>query len=186
MLISIKMRKEIFQKIEIPEGVEISIEGNEIKVKGKEGENKKTFNLTKLTLEKTGSEITIGNKKATKNEKKMINTIAAHIRNMIKGVQKKYEYELKVCFSHFPITIEIKGKEALIKNFLGEKIPRKVKLPEGVEVKVEKDIIKINSASKELAGQTAADFEVATRITKRDRRVFQDGIFMTIKAGEEI
>ena len=115
-----------------------------------------------------------------------MNTIASHIKNMIKGVQEKFEYQLKICFSHFPINVEIKDKEAIIKNFLGEKIPRKTKIPEGVEVEVDKDIIKVRSVNKELAGQVAADFEIATKIRKRDKRVFQDGIFIINKAGKEI
>jgi len=180
------MRKEIFQKIEIPEGVEIHIAGDAITVKGKEGENKRSFDLGGLVFEKEGNTVRIGHKKSTKKEKKMINTIVAHIKNMIKGVQKKFEYKLKIVFCHFPITVEIKGREVLIKNFLGEKTPRKTQIPEGVDVKVDKDIITINSTDKELAGKAAANFETATRIRMRDRRVFQDGIFMTNKAGREI
>lgn len=179
------MRKEIFQNIEIPEGVEVNIEGNLLTIKGKEGENKKAFNITNLVFEKKDNKIVIGNKKATKKEKKMINTISSHIRNMIQGVQKKFEYKLKACFSHFPITIEIKGNKGLIKNFLGEKTPREISIPKGVDIKVEKDIITISSCNKELAGQTAADFEVATKIKKRDRRIFQDGIFIISKAERE-
>jgi len=180
------MRKEIFQKIEIPEGVEVDVNGSMIIVKGKEGENKRNFDLAGLTFEKQGNTILIGHKKSTKKEKKMINTITAHIRNMIKGVQKKFEYKLKVVFSHFPITVEMKGREVLIKNFLGEKTPRKTKVPEGVEVNIDKDIITIDSTDRELAGKAAANFEIATRIRMRDRRVFQDGIFITSKAGREI
>lgn len=186
MLFFTKMRKEIFQRIEVPEDVEIDINGSTIVVKGKEGENKRTFNLAGLVFEKEGNNILIGHKKSTKNEKKMINTIAAHIRNMIKGVQKKFEYKLKVVFSHFPITVEVKGQDVLIKNFLGEKTPRKTKVPEGVDVNVDKDIITIDSADKELAGKAAANFETATRIRNRDRRIFQDGIFITSKAGREM
>lgn len=180
------MKKEIFQNIEIPEGVDVNIERDTLTIKGKEGENKRKFNITNLIFEKRDNKITIGNQKATKREKKMINTISAHIKNMIKGVQKKFEYKLKACFSHFPITVEIKGNEGLIKNFLGEKTPRKVILPKEMDVKVERDIITISSVDKELAGRLASDFEKATRIRMRDRRIFQDGVFIINKAGREI
>lgn len=180
------MRKEIFQTIEIPADVSVDVDGSMITVKGKEGENKRNFDLGGLVLEKEGNAIKIGHKKSTKKEKKMINTITAHLKNMIKGVQNKFEYKLKTVFSHFPITVEVKGREVLIKNFLGEKTPRKTSLPEGVDVKVDKDIITITSTDRELAGKAAASFETATRIRNRDRRIFQDGIFMTIKAGREI
>ena len=48
------MRKELYQKIEIPEGVEVNIEGSQITVKGKEGELKKKFNLGKLEFKVEG------------------------------------------------------------------------------------------------------------------------------------
>jgi len=180
------MRKELYQTIQIPESVKASIEGNELSLKGSEGEMKKTFDLGRLEFGIKEGKIIIGNKKSTKTEKKMMNTITAHIHNMIKGVQKKFEYKLKICFSHFPITVEIKGNDVTIKNFLGEKIPRKTKIIKGTEVNVDKEFITVKSCDKELAGQTAANFEKATRIRMRDRRIFQDGIYIINKAGREI
>ena len=180
------MKKEFYKEIEIPSGIGIFIEGNKIKITGPEGEIEKEFRIGKLDLKKNENKIILGYKKTTKKEKKLINTIIAHIKNMIKGVQKKFEYGLKICFSHFPINVEIKGRDVLIKNFLGESVARKMKIPKGVEVKIEKDIIKVSSIDKELAGQTAANFETVTKIKKRDKRIFQDGIFIINKAGREI
>jgi large subunit ribosomal protein L6 len=180
------MKKEFFQTIEIPGGIEVKKEEDVLVVEGSEGENRKTLNTMGLDFEIKENKISLGSKKATKKEKKMINTLSAHIKNLIKGVQKKFEYQLKICFSHFPITVETKEKEATIKNFLGEKIPRKVKILEGVDVEVKGNIIKISSTNREFAGQTAANFESATKIRKKDRRIFQDGIFITNKAGKEI
>jgi large subunit ribosomal protein L6 len=180
------MRKELFQEIEIPEGVEVKLEDDIVIVKGPEGELKREFNLLGLEFEIKEGKIIIGNKKARKIEKKMTNTITAHIKNMIKGVTEKFEYKLKICFNHFPITVDIQGSEAIIKNFLGEKIPRKCKILDDVEVKVDKEFITVTSKDRELAGQTAANFEQATRISSRDRRVFQDGIFIINKVGREM
>lgn len=180
------MKKELFQTVEIPEGIDVDLDGAKVTVKSSEGKNEREFNIANLILEKRGKEIIIGNKKATKKEKRRMNTIVAHIKNMIKGLQEKFEYRLKICFSHFPITVEIKGNEALIKNFLGERTSRKVKIPVGADVKVEKDVIVISSSDKESAGQAAANFENATKISKRDRRIFQDGIFITSKCGKEM
>jgi large subunit ribosomal protein L6 len=180
------MKKEISQKIEIPENTELILEGNIITIKGSQGEIRRKLDLKELEIHKEGNHLTLSCKKATKKEKKRINTGIAHIINMIKGASKKFEYQMKICFSHFPITAEVKGNELIIKNFLGEKQNRKSKIPKGAEVKVEKEFIIIESISKEIAGQTAANIETATKIRNRDKRVFQDGIFIINKAGKEI
>jgi len=180
------MKKEIFQEIEIPSGVDVSVHGNTITVKGEGKESKKRLNISKIDLKVDGNKVLIGSKTASKKEKRLINTYAAHIRNMINGVSEGFEYKLKIAFSHFPMTVEVNGNEAVIKNFLGEKIPRKLKILKGTNVQINKDVITIHSHDKELAGQTAANFEIATKVGKRDRRVFQDGVFITKKPGREI
>ena len=180
------MKREILQEIEIPHGIEIEIEKNTIAIKGKLGEIRKRFGFKGIKLEKKENKIMIEKKNATKNEKRIINTAVAYIKNMIRGVSEGFEYSLKIAHSHFPMTVEIHGKDVLVKNFLGEKVPRKTEILPGVEVKIDRDIITVKSHDKELAGQTAANLEKATRITNRDRRVFQDGIFIINKAGKEI
>ena len=84
------------------------------------------------------------------------------------------------------MTLKLEGDNAIIKNFLGEKVDRKVKLPGNIEVKLDKDIITITSVNKEFAGQAAANLEKVTKIRKKDRRIFQDGIYIINKSGKEI
>ena len=180
------MKKELFTEIEIPEGVEATLEENTLTVKGPQGENKRTFKIGRLEFEIKDKKIILGNKVSTKTEKKMMNTLAAHIRNMIKGVQEKFEYKLKVAYSHFPFTVKQEGNTITVKNFLGEKVDRVTQMPEGAEVQIQKDIITIKSVNKETAGQAAANLETATKIKGRDKRIFQDGIYITNKCGKEI
>lgn len=172
------MRKEIKEIIKIPEGIETEIEDRIVTIK-------KGPDILKRKLEvdirKEGNSLVLHNPRTTKKEKKIIKSTAAHLRNMISGLQEKYVYKLKVCFVHFPVSVELKPGELIIKNFLGEKNSRKAKILPGSEVKIEKDEITVTSHSKELAGQTAANIENSTRIKARDRRIFQDGIFIIEK-----
>jgi large subunit ribosomal protein L6 len=98
---------------------------------------------------------------------------------MANGVISGYSHKLKILFSHFPISVEVKGKEMLIKNFLGEKQPRKAKII-GAQTKVEAkgQEVSISGISKEEVGQTVANIKSATRIRNRDSRVFQDGFYL--------
>jgi len=58
--------------------------------------------------------------------------------------------------------------------------------PKDVNISKEGENLKIESINKEKAGQTAASIERLTRITKRDKRIFQDGIYIISKNGRKI
>jgi len=180
------MRKELSQEIEVPEDVEVKIDGKNVLVKGPIGELKRELEFGKLEIIQEKGKLILRDKKATKTEKRMMNTIIAHLENMIQGTQEKFEYKLKICFGHFPFTVKIEGNKAIIKNFLGEKIQRESSIPEGAEMEIKKDIIIIKSLNKEIAGQTAANLEIATKVRGRDKRIFQDGIYIVEKCGRAI
>ncbi|NCN86386.1 50S ribosomal protein L6 [archaeon] len=180
------MKKDLNVTIEIPEGVSANLEGDTLTIKGKEGEITRRFKFGRVNATLVGNKLTLGNEKSTKTEKKLMNTIAAHIENMIKGVQEKFVYELKICFGHFPFTVKKEGNKAIIKNFLGEKVDRVVNLTAGTDVEIDKNMIFVKSVNKELAGNCSAKFEAATKIRGRDKRIFQDGIYIIKKNGKEI
>ncbi len=179
------MKRDLIKKINIPNGVKAEGSGTKIMVKGIKGSLEKEFKIKKVKFEIKDEEVVLSAKGASKDVKRNMNSVAAHITNMIKGVDEGYEYELKVCASHFPITVEKKGVKAIIKNFLGEKVPREVTIPKGAEVIIDKDKIIISSIDKEIAGQASANFEKSTRVSNRDNRVFQDGIYIIKKPGRE-
>jgi len=178
-------QKKIEAKIEIPEGVEVKITGGLISVKGPKGENKRNLSNPQIKMEMNEKNITISAKKASKREKRDIGTFESHIKNLLIGVKETFVYKLKICSGHFPMSVTATKDAFQVKNFLGETIPRTLKLRHGVDVKVDGDIITVESVDKEIAGQTAADIEQLTRITNRDRRIFQDGIWITDKCGKK-
>ncbi len=130
--------------------------------------------------------IILNAKKANKKGKKVIETFKAHIKNLLKGVSEGHKYLLKICSGHFPMAVSSTKEEITIKNFLGEKVPRKLKIKEGAIVKVEGDQIVVEGSNKEIAGQVSADIEQLTRRPGYDSRIFQDGIWLVSKDGKEI
>ena len=114
----------------------------------------------------------------------MLKTYRAHVKNLIKGVNEKFVYKLKICSSHFPMNVSISNNQFIVKNFLGEKSPRMMNIKDDVEVKINGDIIEVSSCNKEKAGNVASDIELLTKKVGKDVRVFQDGIYIVDKGGK--
>ena len=180
------MRKELIEKIEVPAGIEVIIERDKIILKKENKIIERKFSGFKIRKEE--NLLVLEEKKATKSEKKLMKTTTAHINNMINGLVENYTYKLQVCAVHFPMNItQDKAKnELLVKNYLGEVKPRKAKILPGVEVKIDKEIITVEGHDKEKTGQTAANIEKAVKINNKDRRVFQDGIYLVSRNGEGV
>lgn len=181
-----KAKKAKFEReVRLIEGVSAVIEHGVIKVKGKHGECQRRIERgMRARLE--NSSILIETENNTQRDKKMIGSIEAHIKNMVKGAANGHKYTLRVCSGHFPMTISAAGNKFTLKNFLGEKIPRAFEFSKNAKVTVEGEIIHVESANKETAGQVAAAIEQLTRRPGFDTRVFQDGIYIVNKTGKEI
>jgi large subunit ribosomal protein L6 len=178
--------KIMIEKLPIPEGITVNIDKCLINLKGKKGEVSRLFNDPKIVLSIENKEIIIKSEKSTQREKKKIFSIRAHLKNMIKGVEEGFIYTLKICTGHFPMNVSVSGNKITVKNFLGEKIPRVLEIKKGVKVNIDGNLIKVEGNNKETVSQVAADIEQLCRVTNRDRRIFQDGIYIINKAGKEI
>jgi len=176
-----RLKTGLVEEIEIPMGVRVELKEGVLRLEGKQGSISRNFYNPQVKIGLDEKEIRLETRRDTKREKKLLGSLKSHIKNMVAGVNRGYIYRLKICSSHFPMNVSVAGGNLIVKNFLGEKVPRKLKLKNGVRVNVEGEIITVDSPNKELAGQVAADIEQLTRITDKDKRIFQDGIYITEK-----
>lgn len=167
--------------VEIPEGVEVQVEGLKVRVRGPLGELVRDFSHVagKIAIRKNDGEVVVEMVGKPRRKKiALVGTIAAHIRNMITGVTKGFTYRLKIVYAHFPISVRVKDGYVVIENFLGERSPRYAKIVGDVKISVEQDDVVVKGIDIEKVGQTAANIENATRIKGKDPRVFLDGIYV--------
>ncbi len=170
------------ETIEFNEPIKVSVEEQTVTLTSGDKTETKIFRCKDVDFSVDGNSLVLEGHAEKKKTNSIINTVKKHVLNLSFGLETGYEYHMKVIFSHFPMNIQLAGNELIINNFAGGKKPRKAGVV-GANTKVEvkgKDII-ITGSNKEHVGQTAANFEKATVIKKKDLRVFQDGIYLVTK-----
>jgi large subunit ribosomal protein L6 len=179
-------KKGMSDELPIPEGVNVTVAGNSVTMKGPKGEASTIISEPSISVKMDGQKAIISSLKSAKKDKTRIGSYRAHLANIIKGVTEGHVYKLKICYTHFPINVSVSGKKITIKNLLGEKTPKEIIMPDNVKAKVEGADVTIESPDKENASQTAALIEQSTKRSGFDIRVFVDGIYITMKDGKDI
>ena len=167
--------------VEVPAGVTLKVEGKKVTVAGERGEVVRDFSHTRLDLEHEGGSLRIWAVNPRKREASLVNTLAAHVRNMIKGVTEGFTYRLKIVFVHFPMTVRIEGRRIEIQNFIGERKAREAKIAGGAKVRVEGEDVIVEGIDIDDVAQTAANIQQSMKIRKKDLRKFMDGIYVYSK-----
>ncbi len=167
--------------IEIPDNIDLSIEEKKITVIGPKGKLVKDFKHSSLNLEEHGESVRIWVTNPKKRQAAQVNTLSSHIQNMIKGVDKGFEYRMKIVFIHFPMTVRVENNLITIENFIGERKARTAKVLPDVSIQVEGDDIILRGTDIEAVSQTAANIQQATKIRNKDLRKFLDGIYVYSK-----
>jgi large subunit ribosomal protein L6 len=169
---------ETSKTIQIPDNVEIALEGKKVTVKAAKETLTRDFSYAPISIELNDKTLRIWAEWPRKKETAIVGTIYSHIQNMITGVTKGFTYKLKIVFSHFPISVKVKDKTILIENFTGERNPRKAKIVGNAQVKIQSEDIIVQGMNLEEVSQTAANIEQATKVKKKDPRVFLDGLYV--------
>ena len=166
------------ESIEIPDGVQVKVEGRVVTVDGEKGEITRDFSHTAVSIVLEGKTIGVQANWPRKKEAAIVGTVCSHIRNMITGVTKGFTYKLKIVFSHFPISVKVRENTVAIENFTGERSSRIAKIMGDTQVVANGEDIIVQGIDIEKVSQTAANIEKATKVKKKDPRVFLDGIYV--------
>ncbi len=137
--------------IKIPAGTEISVASGEITVKGKGGTLKRAMHPA-VKIEIANGEALVSPAQPTRLARALWGTYAAHVRNMVSGVNTPFQKKLEV--QGIGYRAEMAGKQ--IKLQVGFSHPVLMDIPEGVPALNEKNIITISGADKDRVGQFAA------------------------------
>lgn len=138
--------------IEIPQGVDVKIEGQKVIVKSSKGELSREIR-PEIKVDVRDGKIFVSPKVETKQTKALWGLSRALLANMVKGVTEGYEKKLEIEGLGFRAALEGEG---LLLN-LGFSHPVKVAPSPGIKFSVEKNVITVSGADKELVGQTAAN-----------------------------
>jgi len=182
--------------------VQVEVGARKIKVTGPLGTLERNFHHIAMDIRKVSGEMLGLNEEddgeaalnadyikvdlwfATRKQLACVRTICSHIENMFTGVIQGFTYKMRFVYSHFPINVTLTGDTVEIRNFLGEKRVRKVKLFPGVNYErsnTVKDQIELNGIDIAAVSLTAAQIQQATNIRHKDLRKFLDGIYVSEK-----
>lgn len=142
--------------ITIPSGVDVTIDGGEIRVKGSRGELRQAIHR-QVSVTKEGDVVIVSVKNPDeKNQRSLWGLFQRLISNMVAGVTTGFSRQLEINGVGFRAAVS--GNTLTMQ--LGYSHPVVYTVPAGITVTVEKNIITVTGADKQVVGQTAAEIRM--------------------------
>ncbi|KAL1585308.1 hypothetical protein WHR41_05770 [Cladosporium halotolerans] len=177
------------ETLAVPEGVKVHIKTRQVTVEGPRGTLKKDLGHLSVSFQQpTKDVIKIEMHHGSRKNVAALRTVRSIVNNMIIGVTKGFKYKMRYVYAHFPINVNLEKNNDTglwvveIRNFLGEKLVRRVTMAEGVDVeasKTQKDELVLTGNSLENVSQSAADIQQICRVRNKDIRKFLDGLYVS-------
>ncbi len=168
-------------ELEIPDNVTVETDHLDVTVDGPEGSVTRRLWYPDVNVDVEDSLVVIESENEDAKTNATVGTFESHVENAFHGVLEGWEYKMEVFYSHFPMQVRVEGDDVVIENFLGEKAPRRTTVHGDTDVSVDGEVVVLSGPNKEDVGQTAADIEQLTKVSGKDTRVFQDGVYITEK-----
>nr|CAG4636515.1 EOG090X0DNU [Eubosmina coregoni]SVE70062.1 EOG090X0DNU [Eubosmina coregoni] len=178
----------VSQNVKVPAGVTVKVNARTVSVVGPRGKLTRCFKHLALDMQMVQKdELQVAKWFGKKKEIAAVRTVCSHVTNMIKGVTKGFEYKMRAVYAHFPINCVTSEQNTVveIRNFLGEKFIRKVKMMKGVTCvnsTAHKDELILQGNDLESVSQSAAFIQQCVKVKNKDIRKFLDGIYVSEKS----
>ncbi|MDI1490556.1 MAG: 60S ribosomal protein L9B [Ramalina farinacea] len=183
------------ETLDIPEEVEVHIKSRLITVKGPRGELVKDLShLSVCFSQPNKNTVSIELHHGSRKNVATLRTVKTIINNLIIGVTKGFKYKMRYVYAHFPINVNIEKNsetglfDVEIRNFIGEKIVRRVTMLPGVTIETSKNVkdeVQLTGNSLENVSQSAADIQQICRVRNKDIRKFLDGLYVSERGNIE-
>jgi large subunit ribosomal protein L6 len=137
--------------IVIPDKTEVSMNSGVISVKGPKGAMERSFR-SDISITIDGKNISLVPAKENNQTKALWGTYASHIKNMVKGVNEGFEK--KLILEGVGFKSQVNGNKLVLA--LGFSHPVEVEIPQGLNVRAEKNVLSFSGVDKELVGSFTA------------------------------
>ena len=138
--------------VTIPGGIEVALDGTTLVAKkGNLEKRLETYGRVGINID--GNEVEFSRKGDDKQSSAFWGTYRSLFNNILIGLDKGFEKSLEINGVGYRAAVE--GKTLVLQ--LGFSHPVNFEIPEGLEVKVDKNIITIKGADKQQVGQAAAE-----------------------------
>jgi large subunit ribosomal protein L6 len=139
--------------IPLPKGVEVSQQGESVVVKGPKG-SLQTALIPGLSMKIENGEVTFDRKNEERQTRALHGLMRALVANNVAGVSQGFRKDLEIIGVGY--RGEVKGKEVVFQ--LGYSHPIHFKIPEGIEITVDKGgKVTVTGIDRQKVGQTAAE-----------------------------
>ncbi|GAA3758952.1 large subunit ribosomal protein L6 [Spinactinospora alkalitolerans] len=139
--------------ISVPKGVEVSIDGQDVKVTGPKGELSHTV-AEPITIAQEDGQIKVARPDDKPENRSLHGLTRALIANLIEGVSNGYSKTLEI----HGVGYRVQARGSNLEFSLGYSHPVVVEPPEGISFRVEKPTqLVVEGIDKQLVGQVAAN-----------------------------
>lgn len=139
--------------VSVPKGVEVTIDGQDVKVKGPKGELNQTVTEPITVAEEDGT-IKIHRPNDHPDNRSLHGLTRALLANLVEGVSKGFTRTLEI----HGVGYRVQARGENLEFTLGYSHPITVEPPEGVTFRVERPtVLHVDGIDKQLVGQVAAD-----------------------------